>query len=609
MRTIVTYHPFFFLFCYSCQTSHPTAVMMRSTKTALQLDAILERPIQSTQPEILPPDISHKALALALRRKIRVQLARTSPDKRRALEQTLLCQSPFTPFMADEAAALLQEQVRATHFKGIPITAHTIQVDRKAVVSLWRAIVQDECLNASDLRADETPAQSFSVISIPVPISDVLRQDLPNKDAFFDTIQSNMHAITEDAQMLESATERVILHYAGHGLGNTPWRFRPDMFFPRKDQIRNTDYLDTLVKPLDLQKVEKLLQSSLDHQMFLSYTHVLFIRMRVFPSLRGLSRSKPHPFWKSLLDATDFPDPIKYIGSGKKVSPHATTWVKNGVYKWWYSGKAFKHSLHNVCQVLLWLRLAPHDEKQIFVTECMTKAEDEQADTTSGKPNKPSCPLFKLLQPTRVQIQRRERILLLSEHLKHIVMDDTFTGALNRDDIYSTIDRKDNVILTYLSRHEIDTLCYLANRLRLYAPRYHSPCHPLLHIPFVVMANTVLRTAGYPHLAQPLFHKGYLEGTDNKIQLSGTVLHDIFFKEGPYELADKTGRVVTAKDCYRRNYSRAIIGTIFDRDRIEAIGDEYGVTHILDYPILSSNDAVIIQGFRKGEYTQEEMEE
>lgn len=155
--------------------------------------------------------------------------------------------------------------------------------------------------------------------------------------------------------------------------------------------------------------------------------------------------------------------------------------------------------------------------------------------------------------------------------------------------------------ISNLSRNELDSLCKIANQLRPFAPRKQSPFHPLLHIPFLVMSNAVLNTAGYHHLVTPLYPPRHFEKMDKHLplRLNGETMYEIFCcksKDSLYKLSDRDGTPVNAREAHKHNDS--VMHAFFNREYLASACDKHNVLR-LPYLYVRSENEVVIKGFKR----------
>ncbi|ORZ01378.1 hypothetical protein BCR43DRAFT_486838 [Syncephalastrum racemosum] len=593
--------------------------MGKNAKITLKLDTPLLKKTELAKKEAETPTEKgvEKMLAFVFCLRIYDELIRTPPEERRLLKSKMLWQRCLPKHIFEEAALWY-------HAHTAPVTAHSVKLTIASPLLVWRQTVKQQ-FNHLYKRALNTykkqKSHPWSIECVRVPLSDVLRDDLPEKEKFIASLENVTHSLPKDASVLADAIEAMLLHYAGHGLDNDVTHFRPETMIPHRDQIRNTDELVVDVKPLDMSRLKPLIAQSMEHRDFLSFKHLKFIHVRLLPLEPARAKTIERPFWSHLLSNFDASSLARQTLVGFTTFRCATQWVKEGIDAWWFGGVVFQRSLHGLCQVLLWLHLAPAEEKQIFAQQpalinCRHQDILENETTfidyeIQGKANDPA----QLPLPLR---SRYSRILWLTEQLKTLIADSTVVGPLSLAGVRSRIENATsgttsgtNSPSSLEKEQEIRTLHTLVNLLRPYTPQRHIPYHPLLHVPFVVMANAVLHTAGYKHLVQPLYPPHTFDALDDDAPLSlqGETMYEIFCgRRGPYRMVDPTGTAI-AKSTASFN-ADSILHTFFDHQRLTSIYERHNL-HPLPgiYPL--SGDHVVLKGFstkitERREFVEEE---
>lgn len=336
-------------------------------KPVVQLDIVVKESTPSEHEEKLPSDICQEAVLEVLRGLIRSEIAGTSYDERRVLQKKFLSQPRVPKYVFYEAAARLQEQ-HGPSLGSVPITVHSVNISTPGVTSLWETMIKQDffklCKNVSTIDPGEP-----RMLHVPIRVLDALCQDLPSKEEFQSVLRYTLHALKEDAKALASALGPMMLHYAAHGLGEKEVLFHPEPMIPHYDQIRSTAHMTVPVKPLDLNALAPLIYRSPDHQHFLWTEHLTFVHARILPIFPSRLKPSKHKFWNTLIDEAEFPARTRQTVSGSKTFRCATTWVRQGIAEWYYDGFAFRQALDTVCQVLLFLHVAPAEEKQFYVSQ------------------------------------------------------------------------------------------------------------------------------------------------------------------------------------------------------------------------------------------------
>lgn len=159
------------------------------------------------------------------------------------------------------------------------------------------------------------------------------------------------------------------------------------------------------------------------------------------------------------------------------------------------------------------------------------------------------------------------KINMLKESLKRLVLADSFDGSLTPDNIINVIPAG-----VYTER-EVDTLCQLANTLRPYSPRKTTNLHPLLTIPFVVMANAVLKATGYPQYVQEVSPNVQTDQC-HPITLKSHSLFEVLCKPKLrlYSVKSEQGPYITSLTAANK-MEEELFYAFFDRDTIREIGE------------------------------------
>lgn len=582
--------------------------MGKNDKITLKLDTPLLKKAESTKETTgtLPEAHCERALAFVFCLRIYDELVRTRPEERLLLKSKLIWQHCLPKHIFDEAALLMQEEV-GTHVGRVPVTPHNVKLSTSSPILIWRDTVRKQfgylykrTLNTYKSHQRKHP---WSVEWVRVQVSDVLRNDLPEKEMFIASLDNVTRALSKDASMLASAIEAILLHYAGHGLDEDVAQFRPETMIPHRDQIRMTDKLQVGVKPLDVKRLRHLITRSMEHRDFLSAKHLEFVHVRLLPLSPGRLKPIERPFWNQFLDTFDVSSYKRQTLVGSSTFRYATHWVKERIDTWWFGGVVFQRSLHSLCQVLLWLHLAPADEKRIFANQpdlidCRLQAIPENEtpfadEAIEIKEEDSARPL-----PHRSQ---QRRILWLTEQLKAFAADSTVVGPLSLQGVRNRIEYAaahyvsgTDICSSQDREEEITVVHMLANLLRPYTPPRNSQYHPLFHVPFVVMANAVLHAAGYDHLVQPLYptHNFQIMDDDTPLILHGETIHEIFCsRHAPYKIVDAKGTATTRTIASLNGDS--ILHAFFDRERLASIYNSHDLVPLPGIYVVSKNEVIL----------------
>ncbi|ORY93152.1 hypothetical protein BCR43DRAFT_565779 [Syncephalastrum racemosum] len=160
------------------------------------------------------------------------------------------------------------------------------------------------------------------------------------------------------------------------------------------------------------------------------------------------------------------------------------------------------------------------------------------------------------------------RISVLKECLKTLVLAEDIDGPVTPDNIARIMPP-----LEICTKPEIDALCQLSNTLRPYSPRKTDIFHPLLTIPFVVLANTILKMAGYPQYVREI-SPSICADQYHPITLKWYSLYEIFCKRtfDLYSVQSDNGAKARSLSS-AKDMEEELFYAFFDHDQIRKIGE------------------------------------
>lgn len=140
------------------------------------------------------------------------------------------------------------------------------------------------------------------------------------------------------------------------------------------------------------------------------------------------------------------------------------------------------------------------------------------------------------------------------------------------------------------SIHECQVVADLANVLRPFVPKrrprpdgkgYQDPlAHVALRAPIVIIANSVLRAAGYPHFTQRVAPQPST-GSLHALQLGAVGIYETFCGKGErqFDVQDSTGEPLTNSVRIQSSLpnKRTMFASFFDMQKVEKICGDHGL--------------------------------
>lgn len=134
---------------------------------------------------------------------------------------------------------------------------------------------------------------------------------------------------------------------------------------------------------------------------------------------------------------------------------------------------------------------------------------------------------------------------------------------------------------------ECEVVAQLANTLRPYVPRVKQddegrtikpPAHVALRVPFVSIANSVVRAAGYPEFARRISPQ-VSAGTTQALHLGSVGLYETFCTAGEFEVVDPEGRLLTSRTSVTQppTNKRVVTSAFLDIKAVDSLCRSHGL--------------------------------
>ncbi|ORZ01379.1 hypothetical protein BCR43DRAFT_522231 [Syncephalastrum racemosum] len=594
----------------------PTKTAEQTEKQTREKTVLYAKEIQKVNThkvkDALPYDVCKESMLEGFRQYIKMRISSTALQRRSALKEKLLAMPELTPPMYNYALPIIHQRLGGYMFGTTPIIPLTVRARLQFGAHEWQAYVRKEfdailastpdTVQPYPLGVDYTTAdEPRYVLSSPIPLDQVLRSGFPDVDAFYAELNRVRKLVAKDMAAMASLIRRIILRYASHGLFNSkPVRFHPADLIPLESQIRETDFLDIIdVRPLD-RSIPTVLSKNSDLCNFFRGHHLDYMYCRVL--LLDQTTSLPpgqHKAWHDMLESVKFKPELRALKHAFHTRKFAMADLDYEIMNNWYKGKLFHRTLKTLCKILIWCHLAP-EEEQLYYESKQGRAQSQAVHSKPGSRSRNHSNASSR-SSSRSSSSLTLRMKRLTHHLKELVINEDIIGEVILSDL---TDIKDENGEDY-SIKEKETLCFLSTSLRRYAPRRNDPDHPLMHIPFVVMANTVFWTLGYSNLAQDVAPT-IQPTTILPLRLTGHTIYEMFLDKetGLFSVEDKNGVKISSVSHAAENED-LLFRLFFKRKVLERLCDSHDIISTRKRIIITPDNELVVEGYSRMKYTAE----
>ncbi|KAF9965940.1 hypothetical protein BGZ70_003732 [Mortierella alpina] len=176
----------------------------------------------------------------------------------------------------------------------------------------------------------------------------------------------------------------------------------------------------------------------------------------------------------------------------------------------------------------------------------------------------------------------RQRLRALQAVLKMLLESPSIQENINSKWVRASGFAKED-----FTKRECEVVAYLANTLRPYVPKVKQddqgrtirpPAHVALRASFVLIANSVLRAAGYPDFARRIAPQ-VSAGSTHALHLGAVGVYETFCSVGDFEIMDQEGHLLTSRMSVTQPVTnkKVVVGAFLNITAVDALCRSHGL--------------------------------